>query len=111
MNTEPTNNATRRRLAIRRVLSCLIFTSALGSVAAFASEAVYVLLGPNFHEVRAHECYRSAQPSLGDLEHFAETYGIRTIINLRGDNDGEDWYHAEKEKSRQLGLTHLDCGL
>ena len=103
--------APRKRIAVRRLLSCLCLTAALGSVAAFASEAVYVLLGSNFHVVRADECYRSAQPSLADLQHFAQTYGIRTVINLRGANDDEDWYHAEKEKSRELGLAHMDAGL
>src|SRR5688500_13884949 len=114
MNIEQTATvvpAPRKRIAVRRVLSCLLFTGALGSVAAFASEAMYVLLGPNFHVVRPLECYRSAQPTLSDLEHFAQTYGIRTVINLRGDNEGEDWYHAEKQKSQELGMAHVDAGL
>ena len=100
-----------KRRSVRPLVGCVLLTAALGSIAAFASEAVYVLLGPNFHVVRDHECYRSAQPSLGDLEHFAQEYGIRTVINLRGDNIGEDWYHAEKDKSEQLGILHLDAGL
>ncbi len=62
----------------------------------------------NFHPVVEGEVYRSAQPSAGDIAGYAQRYGIRTIVNLRGENDGSSWYDAEVAAARQLGITHVD---
>lgn len=94
-----------------RLIRLLLFTVLAGSVAAFACEVAYVLLGSNFHVVVDGKCYRSAQPSLSDLQHFVERYGIRTVVNLRGENEDEEWYHAEKRRTHELGAVHLDVGL
>ncbi len=68
------------------------------------------LLG-NFHTVAAGKLYRSAQPSAGQLAAFAQTFGIKTVINLRGQNTGEPWYDDEMRASNELGLRHIDIGL
>ncbi|WP_158043666.1 dual specificity protein phosphatase family protein [Skermanella pratensis] len=67
-----------------------------------------VLLGENFHSVVADELYRSAQPTPERIARYRKDYGIRTIINLRGDNTGSAWYDAEVEASRRLGIGHMD---
>lgn len=62
----------------------------------------------NFHPVVANEVYRSAQPTATDIARYQKTYGIKTIINLRGENTGSLWYDAEIAEAKQLGITHVD---
>ena len=62
----------------------------------------------NFHLVVANELYRSAQPTTFDIARYQKIYGIKTIINLRGENRGSSWYDAEITEAKQLGITHVD---
>jgi undecaprenyl-diphosphatase len=52
------------------------------------------LLGDNLHPVISHQVYRSAQPSPDALERWIRELGLRTVINLRGENDSA-WFKAE----------------
>ena len=65
----------------------------------------------NFHAVTPGEAYRCAQPDYSRLEHYMKTYGIRSIINLRGRNAGDKWYRDEIKFSAANGITHYDVGL
>src|SRR3954454_9519239 len=49
-------------------------------------------LGDNFHAVVPGELYRSAQPTPELITDYHVKYGIKTVINLRGENVGSDWY-------------------
>lgn len=62
----------------------------------------------NFHSVIPGVLYRSAQPKGIDLARYAHLYGIRTVINLRGEKSSADWYRAEIAESGRLGLAHVD---
>lgn len=62
----------------------------------------------NFHEVKAGELYRSAQPDSADLSDYVSRYGIRTVINLRGAKPGKTWYDQEIAASDALGVEHID---
>ncbi len=62
----------------------------------------------NFHEVLPGEVYRSAQLSPDQLRALNAQYNFKTILNLRGERDGEKWYDQEKQESETLGLKHLD---
>jgi protein tyrosine/serine phosphatase len=62
----------------------------------------------NFHPVIAATLYRSAQPSAAEIKQYYTKYGIRTIVNLRGENDGARWYAAEVDEARRLGITLID---
>ncbi|WP_182713185.1 tyrosine-protein phosphatase [Brevundimonas aurantiaca] len=62
----------------------------------------------NFHTVAEGEVYRSAQPSPAALERYVREHGIRTVINLRGENPSDGWYQDEVATSRRLGLRHID---
>ncbi len=68
------------------------------------------LLG-NFHEVVPGQFFRSNQPTAEQLTRYTEDYGIKTVINLRGANEGESWYRDELETSKKLGLNHIDFGM
>lgn len=62
----------------------------------------------NFHTVIPGELYRSAQPSAADIVRYRRDYGIRTIVNLRGENAGSGWYDDEHSTAAALGIAHLD---
>lgn len=81
-----------------------IFAAALG----LGGYLGYLQLSGNFHTVIDGELYRSAQPGAADIETYAKTYGIRTIVNLRGEDDKAGWYAEEVSAAKRLGLTHLD---
>jgi protein tyrosine phosphatase (PTP) superfamily phosphohydrolase (DUF442 family) len=82
-----------------------VFASIGLIVVAFVS---FTMANGNFHAVARNEAFRSAQPSPGDLERYARENGIRTVINLRGENRSERWYRDEISAARQLGLHHVD---
>ncbi|HVL40774.1 MAG TPA: tyrosine-protein phosphatase [Brevundimonas sp.] len=62
----------------------------------------------NFHSVVAGEVYRSAQPSGDMLSRYQRDHGVRTVINLRGENASSAWYQDEIATSRRLGIRHID---
>jgi len=65
----------------------------------------------NFHPVIAATLYRSAQPSAADIDRYRAKYGIRTIVNLRGENDGASWYEAEAAETKRLDVTLINFGM
>jgi protein tyrosine/serine phosphatase len=77
-------------------------------VALIGSFYAYLIETTNFHPVIAGELYRSSQPSAATIALLQKQYGIKTIINLRGDNSGHGWYDAEIAQARQLDITHID---
>ena len=62
----------------------------------------------NFAAVVPHELYRSAQLSASGIEFYQKKYGIKTIINLRGDNTGSPWYDDEVAEAKRLGIAHVN---
>ena len=62
----------------------------------------------NFHVVIPNELYRSGQLDAGDIAHYTNRYGLRSIINLRGDNSGNAWYDQEIQESKNAGIQHID---
>lgn len=59
----------------------------------------------NFHSVESGVCYRSAQLSPKHLVKYIKKYGIKTVINLRGENRLCDWWNAEKNVSKKFGVA------
>lgn len=50
----------------------------------------------NFHIVEKNLFYRSAQLSPKRLAYYIRKYGIKTVINLRGENPNEQWWQHEQ---------------
>lgn len=65
----------------------------------------------NIHAVAAERCYRSAQLSPTKLHEVVDRYQIRTILNLRGPNPGDEWYDQEVREAQELGVRHVDFGM
>jgi len=82
----PAGEPGKRPLRGRRT----VVLQTLGGIALAVSlfcGAYYVwlrLIHTNFHAIVPGQAYRSAQPSGGDVRAWAEEYGIRSILNLRG---------------------------
>ena len=81
---------------------------ALACVAVLALYLGYQQLRGNFHPVVRGEVYRSAQLTSGDITRYAQEHGIRTVLNLRGDNKGQDWYDEEVAEAREAGVNHIN---
>lgn len=65
----------------------------------------------NFHAVVDGQLYRSAQPDRARLLRYATTYGIRTIVNLRGAHPGAAWYDEERVAALEAGVDIVDFGM
>ena len=62
----------------------------------------------NFHAVESGQVYRSAQLDGADLKKRIQENGIKSVLNLRGESPGSDWYDAELAATRSQGITHLN---
>ena len=92
----------RARFFLRGSLSLILL---------FLGYHVYdVLLGDNFHSVIPGQVYRSAQLSASELESFLRRKNIRTIINLRGCCDPEEWYLDEARVTLRNNVSLEDLG-
>lgn len=92
---------------MHKVVNCFGLSFAAAGIAIGGYLGGLQLAG-NFHEVKAGELYRSNQPSATQIARYSGEYGIKTIINLRGGNEGDKWYQEEKTAADHLGLTHID---
>ncbi len=79
--------------------------------AAAIGEVAYVALGANYFVVVPGECYRCSQPTPAFLDSAVKKLGVRTVVNLRGDNTGKDWYRAERAAAERLGVPMIDISL
>jgi protein tyrosine phosphatase (PTP) superfamily phosphohydrolase (DUF442 family) len=89
----------------------LLLGGLLGGLLAVAAQVWYICLGGNFHTVIPGRVYRGAQPSPEQLETVVKRYGIRTVVNLRGHNRNDTWYHEESATARRLGVALRDIGM
>ena len=68
----------------------------------------YLQFSGNFHPVSAGTVYRAAQMDGQKLARWKREYGIASILNLRGRNDGADWYETERAVADRVGIEHID---
>jgi protein tyrosine/serine phosphatase len=75
------------------------------------AECLRVFVGANFDCVVPGKCYRASQPSANFLGQVQRTHGIRSIVNLRDENEEDAWYLEEKVAAERLGLALVNAGL
>jgi protein tyrosine phosphatase (PTP) superfamily phosphohydrolase (DUF442 family) len=78
---------------------------------AFGGFVLSVVAHHNLHVVSPGLVYRSAQMNADALTAVIPEYGIKSILNLRGAGEGKDWYDAETNTARLLGVQHFDYAL
>lgn len=94
-----------------RTLKSALRLAVLGTGLVTGSVIVYggsVLWNANFHTVARGQFYRSAQLNADELLSAINTYGIKSILNLRGRNPDAAWYVDEVAVARQRGVVHYD---
>ncbi len=86
-----------------------IFKAFLGLVAAtivvLAVPVLYYFPGYNWRTVEKDAFYGSRQMGGSALESTIRKHGIKTVINLRGENPGSDWYDAEAAACERAGAA------
>jgi len=65
----------------------------------------------NFGVVVRGEYYRSAQLTAPQLKSYLHEYHIKSIINLRGNNQGSGWYDHELKFSSKNNIVHVNLKL
>lgn len=103
----PADRPVRRRPVLRGCFLLVAATLVIGVTGVVAYAARLHLTG-NFHTVVDEQAYRSGQPSASELEQYVQRVGVRTVINLRGENRGSPWYDEEVAAARRLGIAHVD---
>jgi len=91
-----------KRITRRTVLGAGLVA---GSVLAYHGG---VVCSANFHTVARGQFYRSAQLNTDQFVSAINTYGIKSILNLRGPNPQSAWYIDEVAVARQRGVLHYD---
>ena len=98
------------KVSPRKLLSSFGFLALVGFVA-LGIYTIYILGTDNFHQVGRGYVYRSAQLSSEDLGEKVSQYGIRSVLNLRGQNLDKDWYKQEIAFCKTHGIQHYDLSL
>jgi protein tyrosine/serine phosphatase len=65
----------------------------------------------NFHTVVSGHVYRSGQRGRKYWTAYLQHYGIKSLLNLRGEHPGSRWYQKETRVVDALGVTHYDVRL
>lgn len=73
--------------------------------------ALLTLSACRYGEVDSGALYRSPQPNEEQLEKAISEYGIKTIINLRGENPDEKWFQKEKKVADKHGVLLVNISM
>lgn len=95
------------RRSFRLRVSIISKVCILVMVLAAGLRAVYVIANGNFDEVIPSVLYRSAQPDAADIEYMAETFGVKSILNLRDEAKG-NWYREEAAAAQRENVQLID---
>lgn len=99
-------------MTARQKKICRSFALVIAAVAlVIGGYAVYLIAQNNLHAVPSGQLFRSGQMSAETLTRVIREHGIKTVINLRGDNPGKDWYDTETNTTQKLGVQHFDFSL
>ena len=96
-----------RVLSLPLIAGLLISGCGLGE----ADDYAPLTVADNFRVIEDGQAYRSAQLDPSTLRLVAQQYGIRTVINLRGENAVAVWYQRERATADELKLKLVDIPL
>lgn len=94
-----------RRLSSLILVTCAALAGCgVGELDNYAPLTVF----DNFRSVEEGRAYRSAQLDATTLNLVFDEHGIRTIVNLRGENEQDAWYRNERAAAEKAGVTLVD---
>lgn len=93
--------------SLKKRLFLLVFIPAIVAGAYIAN----ILLSGNFQPITEGEAYRSGQLNDASLERYLKEYRIKSVLNLRGENRGMDWYEDEIATCKRLSVRHYDLAM
>ncbi len=83
----------------------------VGVIVAVLAVPVWVYFpGHNFRTVEQGAFYGSRQMGEGALNRAFRKHGVRTLINLRGENPGKPWFDEEAAACAANGVVHENLG-
>lgn len=100
---EPTRRLKRWCQRISAVLLVIV-----GALLSYVGWTIY---HANLHVIAGGEAYRSGQMNAKQLARTIQDYGIKSILNLRGENPTTSWHQAEIATSTKLNVIHYDRSL
>jgi hypothetical protein len=65
----------------------------------------------NLGTLQPGRIYRSGQMTAPALNRTIHDHRIKTVLNLRGVNEGQAWYVAERQATTSTGATQVDVSL
>jgi protein tyrosine/serine phosphatase len=95
-------------LRLARYITLFVCTALVGCGLGELDNYAPLTTTDNFHAIVDGVAYRSGQLDATSLNLVFERYGVRTIINLRGENVGEPWYDNERAAAEQAGVKRID---
>ena len=99
---------------VRIAAILLITTTAVwlsGCGLAVADNSAPLTVWDNFAVIKDGQAYRSAQLDATSIRLVVDTYGIKTIVNLRGENSDAPWYQAERTAAEEAGAKLVDVSM
>lgn len=93
---------------LSRVISVLVALVLSGCGYGVYDDFAPLRLTDNFHVVKWGRAYRSAQLDAETLGLLVDMLGIKTVVNLRGENASEAWYDNEKALLEAEGVKLVD---
>ena len=105
--TEPRAAAARLKTKWPRLTAGSLALLVVGLLA----YALYTVENDNFHVVAPGLVYRSGQMDGEDLTRSIAKYGIKSILNLRGENPTTSWHQTEIATTAKLNVVHYDRSL
>lgn len=97
-----TPSAMRSRLAVAAVAVLLLGGGGFG--------IYWEVLRPNFHAIVPGQAYRSGQPRGDELTRWIRQYGLKTVVNLRGESN-QPLVAAELEAVKAAGADFVCIGM
>jgi protein tyrosine/serine phosphatase len=88
-----------------------LFAALAVLLAVFSGYAGYTIYHANFHSIVIGEAYRSGQMTTEQLTHVIQNHRIKSVLNLRGENETSDWHQTEISTAAKLGVVHYDRSL
>lgn len=95
---------------MKRSVRLWLFTPLL-LLALLLAYAGWAVWQGNYHTVREGELYRAGKLTQAQLQESIEEDGIRSIINLQGADEDEQWYRDELALARKHNIRHTDFKL